>query len=86
MCVKFSPRDLNADSYPLHLINIYICEVTTTPRGSSGYNLFPLLITCPRVKEDPMASSPWCRLMGPLKNHSVLDQALDLDSMDENPV
>ena len=24
--------------------------------------------------------------MGPLKNHSVLDQALNLNSMDENPV
>ena len=34
--MKFSSRDLNHNSCPLHLTNIYTCRVTTAPRVCGG--------------------------------------------------
>ena len=36
MCVKFSPKNLNPDSYLPHPTNTYTCRVTIAPRIFGG--------------------------------------------------
>ena len=37
--MKFSPEDLNLDSYPPHFTNTYTCEVTITLRVCGGSSM-----------------------------------------------